>query len=203
LAHTQDDVAETVLMRLIRGSGLYGLRSILPKREIEGQIFIRPLLGCSRRDIEVYLKSKRVGFCHDQSNDKAVFLRNKIRLNFLPALKTYNPNIAQGLSDLAETVTQDYDLLHAHLQKRFKESVVRQVGKARIRLDAIAKEHLSMRRLILRAMNDSLVGQEGGLTFDHMRELENLLDARPTGSVVHLPMNVHVKKTRTHLEFAL
>ncbi len=68
LAHTRNDLAETVLMRLMRGSGLYGLRAILPRRMMEGVIFVRPLLGITRQDVERYLKSKKIPFCTDATN---------------------------------------------------------------------------------------------------------------------------------------
>ena len=68
LAHTRNDLAETVLMRLMRGSGLYGLRAILPRRSIEGVIFVRPLLGVNRADVEDYLKVKKIPFCTDATN---------------------------------------------------------------------------------------------------------------------------------------
>ncbi len=94
LAHTQDDLAETVLMRLIRGSGLYGLRAILPKRTIQGMSVIRPLLEISKKEILAYLKIKKIPFKEDSTNRQKIYFRNLVRLELLPLLKKkYNPNI--------------------------------------------------------------------------------------------------------------
>ena len=80
LAHTRNDLAETVLMRLMRGSGLYGLRAILPRRSIEGIIFVRPLIDVDRSDVENYLKAKKMPYCTDATNRQTVYERNKVRL---------------------------------------------------------------------------------------------------------------------------
>ena len=97
LAHTRNDLAETVLMRLMRGSGLYGLRAILPRRSIEGIIFVRPLMGVDRADVEGYLKVRKTPFCTDATNFQTVYERNKVRLRLLPLLaREYNPKIVDA-----------------------------------------------------------------------------------------------------------
>ena len=73
LGHTRNDLAETVLMRLMRGSGLYGLRAILPRRSIDGTIFVRPLMDVDRFDVEGYLKIKKTPFCTDATNSQMVY----------------------------------------------------------------------------------------------------------------------------------
>ena len=78
LAHNLDDQAETVLMRLIRGSGLSGLSAIQPKKEIAGFAIVRPLLNISRREIEELLKKSGIRVKIDKSNFKDIYLRNKI-----------------------------------------------------------------------------------------------------------------------------
>ena len=101
LAHTRNDLAETVLMRLMRGSGLYGLRAILPKRSIEGITFVRPLINVNRTDIEDYLKIKKIPFCMDATNQRTIYERNKVRLKLLPLLaREYNPQIIDAFVGL-------------------------------------------------------------------------------------------------------
>ncbi|HNR65760.1 MAG TPA: tRNA lysidine(34) synthetase TilS, partial [Atribacterota bacterium] len=75
LGHHADDQIETILMRLIRGSGLRGLRGIPPKRGV----FIRPLIECTREEIEAYCKRRKLTFCFDSTNKEPMYLRNKIR----------------------------------------------------------------------------------------------------------------------------
>ncbi len=98
LGHHQDDLAETVLMRILRGAGPAGARSILPSRTINGFVVVRPLLSASRATIEEFLKTEKIKFFYDASNKDKKFLRNKIRLGLLPRLqKEYNPNIKETL----------------------------------------------------------------------------------------------------------
>ena len=94
-AHTQDDQAETVLMWLLRGSGLKGLGGMPPTHQLDGTsidsasspVVIRPLLGVSRAEIEEYLNEKHLTFRLDRSNQDLSFLRNWIRLKLIPQLK--------------------------------------------------------------------------------------------------------------------
>ena len=102
LGHNSDDQAETVLMRIIRGTGLYGLSGILPKRNIAGYEIIRPLLEVKRKDIEAFLKRKGIKPCIDMSNLEDIYFRNRIRNKLLPLLeKEYNKNIKEVLANMA------------------------------------------------------------------------------------------------------
>ena len=98
LGHHQDDLAETILMRMIRGTGPMGIKCILPKRTIQGITFIRPLLETNRCAIEKFLKTRKIRFYVDASNLDTQFLRNKIRHHLIPLLeKNYNPSIKKTL----------------------------------------------------------------------------------------------------------
>lgn len=108
VAHTLDDQAETVLMRLIRGSGLSGLRSMQPKT---GTV-IRPLLETTRKDVLHYLKKQGLIYRTDDSNTDPRFFRNNIRHKLIPYLQThFNPSIKEVLASTARIVGEDYDML--------------------------------------------------------------------------------------------
>lgn len=104
VAHNQDDQAETVLMRILRGSGLRGISAISAK----SGVLIRPLLEISRSEIMSYLKSNKLKFRLDKSNFDTKFERNKLRQELLPYLeKNYSPKIKLHLANLAKTSGQD------------------------------------------------------------------------------------------------
>lgn len=107
LAHNQNDQAETVLLRLVRGSGFRGLRAIPPTRKN----FIRPLLTISRSEIEHFLEARHLTFRTDASNSDPVFVRNKIRAQILPQLAEINPNIIETLANSARVIGLDYEFL--------------------------------------------------------------------------------------------
>ncbi len=200
LAHTRNDLAETVLMRLMRGSGLYGLRAILPRRCIKGVTFVRPLMGVNRLDVEDYLKAKKIPFCRDATNRQMVYERNKVRLHLLPLLaREYNPQIINALSDLAATAGEDYEFLSMHARKQFEKNVIISNRKIKINLKGIRHQHPAMARLMFRQMAESLTRDPAVLTFEHIHALENL--AAPSGQgKVDLPHHLKAVKTQKFLE---
>ncbi len=99
LAHTQDDQAETVLMRLIQGTGPRGLAGIRKELKIGKVLFVRPLLDFSKREIMEFLKENRISFRTDSSNSSERFLRNRVRRQLLPLLaRDFNPRIVESLA---------------------------------------------------------------------------------------------------------
>ena len=106
-AHTADDNAETVLMHLIRGSGLRGLSGVTPKSDG----LIRPMLDVTRAQVEQFLEENYIRHITDSSNDTDLFLRNRLRHHVLPLLKRENPSIALGLSAAAQRIREDAELL--------------------------------------------------------------------------------------------
>jgi tRNA(Ile)-lysidine synthase len=109
--HTADDQAETVLHRLLRGTGLKGLRGIANRRNLApGVEVLRPLLKVTRADVLAYLEAEGQAFRHDASNDDRSYTRNRIRHELLPYLvQHYNPAIASVLGRLAEQAAQAYE----------------------------------------------------------------------------------------------
>ena len=203
LAHTRNDLAETVLMRLMRGSGLYGLRAILPRRCIKGVSFVRPLMGVNRRDVEAYLKAKKIPFCTDATNTQTRYERNKVRLHLLPLLaREYNPQIIKALSDLAATALEDYEFLSMHARKQFEKNVIISKRKIKIDLKALRRQHPAMLRLMFRQMAESLTGEAAVLTFEHIHALENLVAQSDQGKV-DLPCHLKAVKTLKFLELSL
>ncbi|MBQ4549577.1 MAG: tRNA lysidine(34) synthetase TilS [Oscillospiraceae bacterium] len=106
-AHTADDNAETVLMHLIRGSGLRGLGGVTPKSDG----LIRPMLDVTRAQVEQFLEENYIRHITDSSNATDEFLRNRLRHHVLPLLKRENPSIAVGLSAAAQRIREDAALL--------------------------------------------------------------------------------------------
>jgi len=200
LAHTRNDLAETVLMRLMRGSGLYGLRAILPKRSLEGITLVRPLLGINRLDVENYLKIQKVPYCTDATNFLTVYERNKVRLELLPLLaKEYNPQIINALSDLAATAGEDYEFLSTQAHKQFEKMVIVSNKKVRMDLKNIKRQHPAMMRLVFRQMVEKLIKDPAALTFEHIHAIENLAAQKSSGTI-DLPHHLRVNKGKDFLE---
>ena len=106
-AHTADDNAETVLLHLIRGTGLKGLGGIAPKR---GKL-IRPMMSTTRQEVEGFLAEWSLPHVEDSSNDTDAFLRNRVRHHLMPLLRQENPRIGENLSKLALRLRLDEEYL--------------------------------------------------------------------------------------------
>ena len=196
LGHNLDDQAETVLMRILRGTGLYGLAGILPKREISGYQIIRPLIEVRREDIEAFLKKKKIRPCIDASNLKDIYFRNKIRNRLLPLLeREYNPNIKAVLSNMAEGIGYDYDYL-----SRIAKIAQKRLS-AKINLEKFLRLHPAIQRLVLRLNIARIKGNLRRITFKHLKEIEDLILSRPVNSIVDLPRGVSVIKKKKSISF--
>lgn len=133
-AHTADDNAETVLMRLIRGTGLKGLGAIAP---VSGNV-IRPMLTVTRDDVEAFLEEYALPHVEDSSNGTDDFLRNRIRHGILPLMRTENPRIGENLSAMALLLRQD----EACLQAMIPEEQVPDVSRLKAMEPALRRRAL-------------------------------------------------------------
>lgn len=110
-AHTADDNAETVLLRLLRGTGLKGLGAIAP---VNGNI-IRPMLSITREEVEAFLEEYALSHVEDSSNGENAFLRNRVRHEIMPLLRQENPRIGENLSAMAQNLRQEEAFLQSLL----------------------------------------------------------------------------------------
>ena len=121
LGHNADDQAETVLLRLIRGSGLQGLKGILPIRE--GKV-IRPLLETWRAEIEYFALEEKIPFLFDSSNFKKDYLRNRIRLSLIPLIeKEYQSNFKEILLRTSTILREENDYLEKGAKEAFEKII--------------------------------------------------------------------------------
>ena len=117
VAHNLNDNSETVLFNLFRGSRLKGLRGISPMR---GQI-IRPLLCCSRNEIEQYLQENNLSYCTDSTNKETDYSRNRIRLKLMPYIKeNINQKAEYNIVNAAENLSQVYEYIYGEAQKAYR-----------------------------------------------------------------------------------
>jgi tRNA(Ile)-lysidine synthase len=175
-------------MRIIRGTGLKGLRAFSAKSKYKGLTVIRPLIELNKEDIVKWLENKNIAYCLDKTNFEDKFLRNRIRLKLMPLLSEINPSIAQNLYNLSASVSLDYDFIYSFSRKEF-ERLKRGETKREIRLDleGIKENHPAIVNNIIRIAIEELKGNTRRLELKHLDEIRDLIDNRPLGSVVHLP----------------
>jgi len=196
-AHTQDDQAETVLMRLLRGSGAEGLKGIHSVRPLGLKVkLIRPLLTITRAEVLDHCQKYGVEFCNDSSNFTVALTRNRVRHELLPLLKSFNPRSVQSLSRTATLLTDDDDCL-----QKLSAKVLAEISEgAKIKIKPLLKEHPAIRRRVLRQW---LRGERGGLQrieAVHIAALERLILCGQGGQIIELPGGWHVRRKSGVLE---
>jgi len=186
LAHTKDDVIETVLMRIIRGTGIQGLRGILPLSKIKGKIFIRPLIEIEKKRILDWLKKEKISYQIDTTNFEDKFFRNKIRLNVLPLLEKLNPNIKDTLFNLARISSWNHNFITQIAQKELSK-IKRGEGEnfLIIDLEKIKDLHPFLLLQVLRLAIEEVKGNTRRLDWRHFESILKILQKKR--SYLNLP----------------
>lgn len=197
LAHTADDQAETVLMRLLRGSGLLGLGAIPITRQLDDDIaVVRPLLQVWRRELLGYLEEHGVTYREDATNADGRFVRNRIRRELLPLLeRDYNPAIKKALTQLAEQSRCDDAYLQEAAGRQWKRMVKdRRPARIEISMAMFRRQPNALQRQLIRLAVRQLQGDLSRFEFRHWLEVERLFLDRPEGSVVDLPDGLRFRR---------
>lgn len=186
VAQNQNDNVETVLMRLLRGTGLEGLKGIEPVR----QDIIRPLLECSRESIECYCTAHQLTPRVDKTNLEPVYLRNKIRLELIPYLQTsFNPNINEAVIRLAQVAREENEYLEQQGEILFKKMAEIEAHSIKISKAALQEQHPAMQRRLLRKSLETLAETLNGFEYKHFQGMLQLLD-KNTGAAMTLPYSI-------------
>ena len=191
VAHNKNDQAETLLMRVLRGTGLDGLRGMEYKK---GDI-IRPLLGIERREIEAYLHERSIDYRIDRTTLEPIYGRNKIRLDLIPFIElNYNPNIIDTLWRMSEVIGMDNDYLEFQSKIAY-ENVVKERSNNSIVLDrdAFIEQHRSIQHRIVRNCLLELNGHLQGFTYKHISDVVSLFLEKGTGKIIHLANDIIAK----------
>lgn len=204
VGHTRDDQAETVLMRIIRGAGMKGMGGISPVKDIQGFKIIRPLIEISRKEVEAFISETGLNFRKDSSNEKAIFTRNRIRLELIPLIeKDFNSNIKEVLANMAENLQAENEFLIKYANRKFKSMSKIKQGEIHIDIKKFKKQPSAIRKRILRAALEEFKGDLRKLTYQHWKEMEELINNRPVNSIVNLPAGISVAKDRTNIVLKL
>ncbi|MEQ8201994.1 MAG: tRNA lysidine(34) synthetase TilS [Syntrophomonadaceae bacterium] len=184
--HHSDDVAESVLLHLLRGSGIKGLRGIMP---INGFI-IRPLLRISKQELLQYLELMQIPYCRDETNSDQYYLRNRIRHKLVPLLEQeFNPRIVDKLNQLASIAGDENQVLEEQTEQlwdtvRLEENQLTVVLDSRV-LNAAPRA--LRRRIVQKALNLLAIAEWG------LHDVDTIL-ALSAREKVGSALNLHLKK---------
>lgn len=196
LAHHADDQAETLLLRLLRGSGLDGLAGMRPARPMGGITVLRPLLGFTRRELTGYLEALGQPWREDSSNQTDRYLRNRVRRELLPLMEELAPGAAVRLARTAASLAEDGDALN-----RLADGLRAEGGPLWLRLAPLERAPAAVRRRALRAWWAAVSGQtlkEHALSYEDTLALETLALGAPD-RWLNLPGGVRVYRGANYL----
>jgi len=197
-AHNANDNAETILMNMVRGTGLRGLCGIPPVR---GSI-IRPLLFTERKAIEEYLESLGAGYVTDETNFDTSYTRNKIRRQIIPLLLEINPSFIAGVGDMAEIVRSDADCLDLLAEKTFSLDG----SPPSVNVGDVKASPRSLSGRAIRRMYSIAAGKPSEdacpLSKEHVDSVIRLAYGERPGAEIHLPGGIVAKRKYESIEMA-
>ncbi len=201
-AHNRNDRAETVLMRVIRGTGIDGLCSIKYKRDDN---VIRPLLDVKREDIENYCAENSLKYCTDSTNAETIYTRNKIRAELIPFIeKNFNPKVIDSLCSLAENSTEDAAFINGYAERLYDRinSPMPKRKPTVLDIESLKMVGESIQNRLLRIAAKEVMGDGYNMERCHIDAIRAIFRSE-TGATVQLPMGLRVSVKYGWLEFKI
>ena len=185
LGHNSDDQAETFLINLMRGSGLRGLTGTRSRR---GN-YIRPLCDCSRYEIENYISTQGLQFRLDNSNQEKYYLRNKIRLDLIPTLESYNSNIKNSLVSTSGLLADDEDYIEKKVEMAMGqvEFDVKDDNFASLDVNLFNSQHPALQKRLIRQAILVAKGDLRSISVRHVLKIIQMMKLENGVKEIHLP----------------
>jgi len=200
-AHTANDQAETVLLKLLRGAGTRGLGGIYPV--LEGKV-VRPFLSLTRAEVEAEIAGRGLAFRIDSTNGDVSLARNKVRLELLPALaRDFNPAVVKLLKEFADQARDDEAYLEQQASECARAWRVREGAQEKISLRALLGFPAAIERRVLRQIVGAVRGDLRGVTREHVEVLRRFARESQSGRRLMLPGKVTARKDFDWLVVAL
>ncbi len=196
VAHNKNDQAETLLMRIMRGTGIDGLKGM----EFKVGDIIRPILNIYRDEIEDYIEMNQIETVLDKTNLMNIYSRNKVRLEMIPYIeRNFNPNIIDSLWRLSQISKVDSEFLEKYSRKKF-ESIVKLQSHNSIILDMnlLLNEDKSIQQRVIRITIEELASGLQGFSEQHINSILGLVELG-TGKSINLPENLIARTSYENL----
>ena len=198
VAHNKNDQAETLLMRIMRGTGLDGLKGM----DFKVGDIIRPILNINRFDIEEYIKKNNIETVLDKTNLLPIYSRNKVRLELIPYIEeNFNPNLINALWRLSQISNLDSSFLENTAKEKYDNIMKSEIGgKVILDIDLFCKEDKSIQQRVIRISLEKVSLSLQGFSEQHIIDINNLT-LLGTGKKLNLPNGIIVSKNYDELIF--
>lgn len=192
IAHNMDDQAETILFRIIRGTGVTGIKA-MQKAEItaDGFEILRPLLDVSKRDILEALDIGNFSYCKDKTNELPIYARNKIRLDIIPAMESLNPALKEAVIRLGDIAREQEDFLDKKAYEclealKSKHKIILTQCMSIIPADVLRGYHVAIQKRVFSLIIKQM-GILDNISYKHMESFVELLDSENPSMEIDLP----------------
>ena len=190
-AHNKNDNVETILLNLTRGTGLSGLRGVPPVRSN----IVRPLIECTRKEIEEYCEKNNIQYVTDSTNAQLEYSRNKIRHKVLPNLMEINKNLISTLSANGQILGQEDNYLQQSALEAYNSCVISSPQNSlNISIPSLKALHPALQARVIRIAVSCFCETLQNLTHEHVFDILKLTD-KPTGKKISLPMGIIAEKS--------
>lgn len=195
IGHNLNDQAETVMMRIMRGTGLTGLKGI---DYIRDNCIIRPILDVERSEIEEYCEAYNLNPRIDKTNLENIYTRNKIRLDLLPYMKdNFNSNVIESIVRMSNSLKSDNDYIEKEAEAKFREvSNVKEKGFVEINLDNFICLHDAIKVRVLRKSIKHILGDTNFVDQRHIEDIMSLESDSKVNKMLTLPRNIFVYRKK-------
>ena len=194
IAHNVNDQAETILMRIMRGTGLHGLRGI---EYIRDNVIIRPILDIERSEIESYCEQYNLNPRIDQTNLDPIYTRNKIRLKLLPYMQeNFNSNVTKAIVRMSSSIKEDSDYIESNALMKFEEICLISDDSIDIPIDLFVDLHNSIKYRVLRYAIKYVLGDTNFIDQKHILEIIELEPEKKVGKKLNLPRGLFVYRKK-------
>ena len=175
IAHNKNDKVETMIMNVLRGSGIAGLRGIEP---IKDNKYIRPLIECERFEIEQYCKDNKIDARIDRTNFQNIYTRNKIRNVVIPYIKDeFNPNIIQTMDRLSQLIKEEDEYLDKIVKEKYNALIVEESSKEFVmNLKEFNKQEKVIKSRVLLYTISRILGSTKGIEKIHIEDVIKLCE---------------------------
>lgn len=188
IGHNRNDQAETVLMRIMRGTGLQGLRGI---EYIRDNKIIRPILDIERSDIEAYCEKYELNPRIDKTNLESIYTRNKIRLELIPYMKdNFNPNVIESIVRMTNSLKSDSDYIDLEAERSFKAVSTLKEDSVEISLPKYSNLHNAIKVRILRSAIKHIIGDTNFVDQKHIEDIIELECESKLNKMLNLPRGI-------------
>lgn len=190
-AHNANDNAETVLMNIIRGSGMAGLKGI----EISRGNIIRPLLEITRKEIEEYCDGEVLNPCHDETNDEVIYTRNKVRLELIPYIENnINSNIVNNINRMSEIISENEEYITKQTDIYYRECLTyEEENRLLCNLKKFNEYEIAIRKRLIIRFISKVLGNVKDIEKIHIEDILKLCKNNVGGK--YLTPNKNIKIT--------